>query len=63
MTRTDQERQPVRDLPRYHCLRCGPKYRDQGYFWVPRSIGRPAECPRCKSRLWDVPRKETKPAR
>jgi predicted Zn-ribbon and HTH transcriptional regulator len=36
-------------VPDLACLRCG-------HHWVPR--GRVIKiCPRCKSRLWDVPKK------
>jgi len=32
------------------CLRCGGT-------WHPRTEGKPVQCPRCKSTLWDRPRK------
>lgn len=35
-------------LPEFHCFRCI-------YTWVPRKV--PARmCPRCKSKLWSIPR-------
>ncbi|HUZ79704.1 MAG TPA: nucleotidyltransferase family protein [Thermoplasmata archaeon] len=38
---------PTVSLPEFHCHRCV-------YSWTPRRI--PVRmCPRCKSRLWDVP--------
>ncbi len=30
------------------CKRCG-------YKWIPRSLNRPARCPKCQSRAWDKP--------
>lgn len=39
---------PVKPLT---CLRCDHK-------WEPRTPGRAAMCPRCKSRKWDIPRSE-----
>ena len=35
------------------CLRCG-------HVWRVRIDTRPAQCPKCKSCKWDVPRKEGK---
>jgi predicted Zn-ribbon and HTH transcriptional regulator len=36
------------------CLRCG-------YVWVTRMIRPPRECPDCKTRYWNIPRKEERP--
>jgi len=38
------------------CLKCG-------HEWVPRSLGIPASCPRCKNYNWDKPKKEMKKGR
>jgi uncharacterized protein len=38
---------PIDSLPEFHCYRCV-------YSWTPRRI--PVQmCPRCKSKLWNVP--------
>ena len=26
-----------------------------GYQWIPRSLNRPARCPKCQSKAWDKP--------
>ncbi len=31
-----------------HCLRCG-------HLWLPRQFERPAVCPSCKQKFWDLP--------
>jgi hypothetical protein len=31
------------------CVRCG-------YCWEPRIVGRPRNCPGCKSPMWDKPK-------
>jgi len=33
------------------CTRCG-------WTWYPRGPKKPDSCPKCKSRRWDIPRKE-----
>jgi predicted Zn-ribbon and HTH transcriptional regulator len=33
------------------CLKCA-------YRWIPRKIGRPVECPACKRRDWDKPKRK-----
>lgn len=35
------------------CKRCG-------YKWTPRISDKPIECPDCKSRYWDIPKKRGK---
>ncbi len=37
-------------LPTHTCLRCS-------HSWVPRKPGRPGVCPKCKSAIWDQPKK------
>lgn len=41
------------DYLRLTCQRCG-------HEWLRRRLTPPAVCPRCKSRLWDVPREKKK---
>jgi predicted Zn-ribbon and HTH transcriptional regulator len=36
-------------MRKYHCERCL-------HDWYPRKPGKPRQCPRCKSVLWDVPK-------
>jgi predicted Zn-ribbon and HTH transcriptional regulator len=33
------------DMEEKKCMRCG-------HVWIPRVIGDPAQCPRCKSYKW-----------
>lgn len=35
-----------------YCFRCG-------HQWKPRIERRPLQCPKCTSRVWDVPRQES----
>ena len=36
-----------------HCLKCG-------YGWIPRTLGKPARCPKCQSRKYDKPDARTR---
>lgn len=38
----------IMSLNRHRCIRCK-------HSWLPRIEARPVECPKCKSRNWDVP--------
>jgi predicted Zn-ribbon and HTH transcriptional regulator len=42
----------IQVLPSEHCRKCG-------HAWVKRIPGRPVECPKCKSRTWDMPKGES----
>lgn len=42
-------------LKKYKCLRC-----KGGHEWYPRKPVKPRICPRCKSHLWQTPRKDDK---
>jgi len=41
---------------------CVCKHPECGYRWIPRTLGRPARCPKCQSRRWDQPRDYTNSA-
>ena len=47
----------VKDLDglQLECLRCGSK-------WLRRKLEDPVECPRCKSRYWNKPRRKDVPS-
>ena len=35
------------------CKKCG-------YRWIPRTLGKPARCPKCQSKQWDKPDARTR---
>lgn len=52
-TKVPQPKCAPNEIAERRCQRCG-------HIWWPRRLKQPTICPKCKSALWQVPRKEAK---